>query len=290
MDPQLKSRLRTAQVNEITEHEIYSRLAARMADQNNRDVLQHIADDEKSHYEFWAEYTGEQPRPAAWRIWFYVTLARVLGLTFAVKLMEMGEEAAQISYAEVAETIPEAKKVLNEEEEHEQQLLAMIDEERLQYAGSIVLGLSDALVELTGALAGFTLALQNSRLIALIGLITGIAASMSMAASEYLSVKTEDAEEGKSPIKSATYTGIAYITTVLVLVAPYLVLPTALPALALALTAAVLIIAAFTFYIAVARDLPFKRRFAEMAGLTLGVALISFLIGYILRLVFGVDV
>jgi vacuolar iron transporter family protein len=40
----------------------------------------------------------------------------------------------------------------------------------------------------------------------------------------------------------------------------------------------------------VARDLPFWRRFAEMAGISLGVAAISFGIGYLVRAVFGVDV
>ena len=67
----------------------------------------------------------------------------------------------------------------------------MIREKQLDYVGSIVLGLNDALVELTGALAGLTLALQNTRLIAIAGLITAIAASFSMAASEYLSNKSD---------------------------------------------------------------------------------------------------
>ena len=51
---------------------------------------------------------------------------------------------------------------------------------RLEYMGSVVLGLNDALVEFTGALAGFTLALSDSRLTALTGSITGIAAALSI--------------------------------------------------------------------------------------------------------------
>jgi len=57
----------------------------------------------------------------------------------------------------------------------------LIEEKRLEYTGSIVLGLNDALVEMTGALAGLTLALQNTRLIALSGLVTGIAAASDIA-------------------------------------------------------------------------------------------------------------
>lgn len=62
---------------------------------------------------------------------------------------------------------------------------------RLSYMSSVVLGLNDALVEFTGALAGFTLALNEPRLVALTGSITGVAAALSMAASEYLSTKSD---------------------------------------------------------------------------------------------------
>src|SRR3989304_527579 len=97
--------------------------------------------------------------------------------------MAMGGEAEQGNYAAVAQEIAAAATYQEEENLHEEKLIDMLDEERLQYAGSVVLGLNDALVELTGALAGLTLALQNVKLIALSGLIPGIAASMSMAES-----------------------------------------------------------------------------------------------------------
>jgi VIT1/CCC1 family predicted Fe2+/Mn2+ transporter len=164
----------------------------------------------------------------------------------------------------------------------------MLDEERLRYAGSVVLGLNDALVELTGALAGLTLALQNGKLIALSGLITGIAASLSMAASEYLSTRSEDTQ--KHPVRAAVYTGIAYILTVTLLILPYLLIQNYYLDLAIALTTAVLIIAVFNYYISVAKDEPFRKRFAEMAGLSLGVAAFSFGIGYLIRMWLGVEI
>ena len=52
--------------------------------------------------------------------------------------------------------------------QEEKALPKMLDEERLQYAGSMVLGLNDALVELPSSLAGFAFALQNTRVIVLI--------------------------------------------------------------------------------------------------------------------------
>jgi uncharacterized membrane protein YdjX (TVP38/TMEM64 family) len=88
--------------------------------------------------------------------------------------------------------------------------------------GSIVLGLNDALVELTGTLAGLTFALQRGSIVAISGIITGIAAAFSMAASDYLASKAEGDPRAK---KSAIYTGAAYLVTVVLLVLPYLLLP-----------------------------------------------------------------
>jgi VIT1/CCC1 family predicted Fe2+/Mn2+ transporter len=211
-----------------------------------------------------------------------------LGFTFGVKLMERGEEAAQQNYGQITAVIPEAATFMHEEEIHEAKLLAMLDEEHLRYAGSVVLGLNDALVELTGALAGLTLALQNTALIALTGLITGIAASLSMAASEYLATRSEETE--KHPFRAAVYTGIAYIFTVVLLILPYLLLENYYICLAVALGTAVIIIALFNYYISVAKDVSFRERFLEMAGLSLGVAGLSFVIGYLVRTLLGIEV
>ena len=202
--------------------------------------------------------------------------------------MERGEEDAQDSYGLLKGKIPEIDQFIADENKHEHILLEMLDEESLRYAGSIVLGLNDALVELTGALAGFTLALQNTQLIALTGLITGIAAALSMGASEYLSTRSEDTE--KHPLKASLYTSAAYLATVAILISPYLIFDNFYLCLGLTLSAAVLIIAVFNYYISVAKDEPFKKRFLEMAALSLGVAGFSFVLGYFIRSVLGVEV
>jgi len=289
MDAAMTARLIEAQRNEITEYHVYRRLADREKDPHNREVLRRIAADEKRHYDFWTERTGQMPPPRRGQVWKFVWIARLLGLTFAIKLMESGEASAQDNYADIAESIPAAADIVADEGDHENELMAMIDEQRLRYMGSVVLGLSDALVELTGALAGLTLALQKSRLIAVIGLITGISAALSMAASEYLATKAER-DAGKSPVRASVYTGVAYLFTVMLLILPYLLLGNPLLALVLTLAAALLIILAFAYYSAVAQDLPLGRRFGEMAGLSLAVAAVSFGIGYVLRLVIGVDI
>jgi len=276
------------QQTEITEHHIYKRLSQKIKSPENAKILDQIAEDELRHYNGWKEYTKEEIQPKWFMVWYYTTLSLVFGFTFGVKLMEQGEEAAQENYASVAKEIPEATKYQEEEDKHEHQLIEMLDEERLQYAGSVVLGLNDALVELTGALAGLTLALQDVKLIALSGLITGIAASLSMAASEYLSTRSE--ETNKHPVRAAIYTGIAYIGTVTLLILPYLLFDNYYLDLGIALTTAVIIIAVFNYYISVAKDESFRDRFLEMAGLSLSVALFSFIIGYFIRQWLGIEI
>jgi len=288
LDAQTRRKVLTSQRNEITEHHIYERLSRRIRDSHNREVMKRISQQELEHYNFWKKYTGVDVKPARGKIWKYTTLARALGLTFAMKLMERGEEEAQATYEAISKAIPAAVDVLKEEDEHEQQLVNMLDEERLKYVGSIVLGLNDALVELTGALAGLTLAFQNARLIATAGLITGVAASLSMAASEYLSRKSQ--EDGQNPAKSATYTGVAYVVTVLFLIFPFLLFSNVYFCLGFTIFNAVLVIFVFNYYISVARDICFKDRFSEMALISLGIAAISFGIGFLIRTFLGIDV
>lgn len=284
----IREKLLVYQKNEITEHHIYKMLAKAVKSPGNRRVLEEIAHDELEHYRVWRTHTEQDVKPDKLKIWKYYWISRIFGFTFGVKLMERGEESAQDSYEQLRGTIQEAEAILRDENEHEAALLELLDEERLRYTGSIVLGLNDALVELTGVLAGLTLALQNTRLIALTGLITGIAAALSMAASEYLSTKSEETE--KHPVRASAYTGVAYVGTVMVLILPYWILENFYLCLGCTLVAAVLIIGFFNYYISVAKDVPFKRRFLEMTGLSLGVAALSFFIGFLIRSFLGVEI
>lgn len=288
---ELQTKLLRFQRNEITEHFIYRKLAQSVKDEQNKQVLLDIADEELKHYQIWKTYTNQDVKPSRLMLLKYYLIARILGITFGVKLMEKGEESAQVSYDAISHHVAEAREILRDENEHESKLIAMINEERLTYVGSIVLGLNDALVELTGALAGFTFAFQNTRLIALAGLITGIAASLSMGASEYLSTKSEaDAVRVKDPIKASVYTSLAYILTVIFLILPFFLLPNVYVALGATLVNALIVIVLFTFYISVAKDLPFRKRFLEMASLSLCVAALTFAIGFLIRTFLGIDV
>ena len=281
--------IKKMQQSELTESVIYAEIAKFAKGEENKQTLLRLSEEEKIHYEIWKSYTGIEMQPEKFKVFKYKMLARIFGFTFAVKLMENGEENSQDEYEKLAGEVAESVIIREQEEEHESALLGMLDEERLQYVGSMVLGLNDALVELTGSLAGFTFAMQNTRLIALSGLIIGISATFSMASSEFLAAKSEGRSDA---FKSCAYTGSAYLITVVLLILPYLLLGNSqyILALGLMMLTVILIIAGFTYYTSVAQDQPFKSRFVEMAVISISVAVLSFFVGVAAKAVLGVDI
>ena len=289
LSPAALAVVKKMQQSELDESVIYEKISRFAKGESNKQTLQRLAREEKAHYQIWKSYTGVEMKPKKLKVLRYTLIARILGFTFAVKLMERGEGNAQEEYALLEAEVAESAQIRKDEMEHEQALLSILDEERLHYVGSMVLGLNDALVELTGSLAGFTFALQNTRLVALSGLIVGISATFSMASSEFLSAKSEGRTDA---LKSCSYTGIAYLITVILLVLPYLLFGVTqyIPALITMLAIIIVIILAFTYYTSVAQDQPFGSRFLEMALISIGVAVMSFVVGILAKQFLGVAV
>ncbi len=285
-----RRRLIRLQRMERTEMEVYTRLANREKNSENKIILEKIAEQENNHYNILKEKTGLDVKSSKIRVYIHVVASIFLGLTFSLKLMEKVEQNAAQEYRDLG-----FEDIAKEEDEHEKELLSLLEEDALNYLSSIILGLSDALIELTGVLAGLTLAFQDLRIVALAGLVTGISASFSMAASEFLATKEEDSN--RSPGKAALFTGVAYIITVFMLVIPYLLLgdnseiilglAPHIQALMITFIIGILIIALFNFYVSVAQEKSFNRKFIEMIFILLIVTIISFLIGWILRQSFG---
>ncbi|MDL2267427.1 VIT1/CCC1 transporter family protein [Desulfovibrio sp. OttesenSCG-928-G15] len=288
MNDSLKELIREMYDDEATDALVYAALARRTGNLENQRLLLVMSGDEERHRDTWKEYVDGPPKIRMWRVWLLPLLARIFGLVFTINLMERGENDAIAKYAEIGKEVPVAMDILEDEKKHEAYLVGMLKEEKLSYISSMVLGLSDALVELTGALAGFTLALNDNTMIGLAGFITGVAATLSMAASEYLAKKADKGE--KHPLKAASYTGCAYLFTVAFLLAPYGVFSSPLVALFFCLVNAALIILGFTFFVSVIRKESFVRGFREMILISGGVALLSFLIGWAARLWLNVDV
>jgi VIT1/CCC1 family predicted Fe2+/Mn2+ transporter len=273
------------QQEEIDGSEIYFALSHQTKSEENKKILQELSYVERDHAAYIQKFTGVEVKPNNLKVFFYHLISVVFGLTFALKIMERGEELTSLTYKDC----PELEHFSAVEEKHEHQLLELINEKWLDYMGSIVLGLNDALVEFTGALAGFTLALSNTKVIALTASITAIAGALSMASSEYLSNKA-DMDENKHPLSAAISTGSAFFLTVLALILPFIILNNAITALITMLVIAVLIIAVFNFYYTTVRGESFRKRFAEMTIISFSIATVSFLIGYLLKLFTGIDI
>jgi len=277
---------------EITEYYIYSALSRREKKQENKELLERLAQQEKEHYEFWKTLLpGEEPKPYYLSVYLLPLMRRALGLTFTAKLLELHERDAVVNYRSLAAHIPEThrerfEKMIGEEKAHEDALVGAITEKRISYIGFIALGLADAIVEVTGVHAGF-LGVTGSTLIAGVsGIIVGFAAAISMGSAAYLQAK-QDTE--KSPVISALATGVSYIVSVLLLALPYFLLSSMLLAFVASTVVGLLLLAGFTFYGAVVFDRAFWREFSESAGLMLGTALATYLLGQFIGSVFGLS-
>ncbi len=288
LDQKIKNRLLAAQKNEITEHFIYRKLSRSIKDAHNRGILKQISDDELKHYHTWQKYTDKEIEPDRFKIWRYYIISRMLGLTFGIKLMEEGESKAEASYEELARSVPQAIEIARDEEKHEKELIRLIDEERLKYTGDMVRGLNVALIELTGVVAGLTFALQEKTLIIMAGLIAGISMSLSVAGTEYIATKS--AGGPRNPMKAVLYGGLTNLITALFLIFPYFIFANVYLSLGFMILNAVIVIWFFSFYISVAREISFRKRFIEMTLIGLGIAALSFAIGLLVRTFLHVEI
>ena len=285
---ELMKLVKKAQIDEERGAILYAFMAKKEKKEENKKILTQMSKDEKKHAEVWKNITKKDLKPSLLSIFIFKFLTIVMGITFVIKTMQKKENLAQHEYEKMKKELPEAAKMLADERRHEKELYNMIDEEKLKYIGAMVLGLNDALVELTGAIAGVTFALANTKLVALTGIVTGISATFSMAASNYLA---EKADNNPNALKSSVYTGAAYLVTVALLVLPYLLFPTHMYIIAFAIMLAIviLIIMFFNYYISVAKEELFLKNFATMAIISLSVAVISYLIGIIAKKLLGIE-
>ncbi len=287
--------MRTAEYfaeDEYRDYLIYRALAASEPVPEFRKILESLAASEQEHYRFWREISAKKDfRVHPFQIWLYRVMRRVLGLTFTVKFLELHVKEVVRGYRYFIETAdpsvrPKLLELIDHGEHHETELISHIKEAKVAFISSIILGLNDGLIELSGALVGFSFALRQPKLVALVGLITGIAATLSMAASAYMQARQEP---GKDARKSAVYTGISYLVVVLILVLPYFLF--AVPvAMTVMLVAVLSIIFLVSFYISVLFERKFSRQFGEMFIFSAGVATISFVIALVFRSLSGIQI
>jgi VIT1/CCC1 family predicted Fe2+/Mn2+ transporter len=279
--------------NELTEHIIYHKLAAREKNPDNKLLLEKLSLQEKTHHDFWKGLAGgdKEIKPRAMGIWGTILLRDILGVTFITKFLELHEKGAVTEYQKLLPSIPLShrkrfEEIIRDEEFHERSFIGQLKEKRIAYVGFIVLGLADAIVEITGVHAGFLGVTGSTLLAGISGVIVGFAAAISMGSAAYLQAK-QDTE--KSPFVSAAATGVSYLCSVICLALPYFLIRTMLTAFTLSTSVGILLIAGFTYYGAVVFDRKFWSEFGEAVALMLGTAGATFVVGTIAGKIFHLN-
>src|SRR5438094_7590093 len=218
--------------------------------QSFKKALQDLARGEQSHYEFWKAYTPDSPlKVNRLKVYFTLLLRLTLGLTFTMKFLERHEDALHERYRQMVKNIPLADKarfeaMMEEEEHQESYLMGEIHEGRVKYMSFIVLGLADAVVEISGIHAGSLGIYAKTELAGLAGVIAGMAASIAMATAAFAQAK--QGFEGSAQ-KSAVYTGVSYMITAFLLATPYFLTKNQPFALASSLIVGMVLVALITY-------------------------------------------
>ncbi|HZD12623.1 MAG TPA: VIT1/CCC1 family protein [Candidatus Binatus sp.] len=277
-------------LDEYTDYKTYLALSRRERNPVFKKALEELAEQEQHHYEFWKKYApNTSVRINRLKLYFVLLLRFTLGLTFTMKFLERHEDAIIARYNQVAPSIPAQDRtsfdeMVNDEQHHESYLMGEVKEGRVKYMSFIVLGLADAVVEISGIHAGSLGVYEQTRLAGLAGIIAGMAASIAMASAAYAQAK--QGFEGSAKW-SAIYTGISYMFTAIFLALPYFLTESMIYALSTSVLTGVVLVAMMTYYDTVISRRPFKRQFGEIAGIILGASLALYIAGFIIHQYFG---
>ncbi len=291
-NPELSRIAKTRMSHEFTDAKLYERLSKTVSSASPfAGVLMQLSVTEHRHCEFWKKYAPEEePKMDRLKLYWILLLRRVLGLTFASRFLDRHESSVVKEYRALAGLIPEADKaafeeMVADEQEHEKEFAQKIESSAIRYISFVVLGLADALVEITGIHAG-SLGIYNvTEYAGLAGVTAGAAASLAMASAAFAQAK--QGFQGSAKL-SAVYTGISYFITAIILAAPYFLTPSMIYALGTSLFLAVVILALISYYSTVISGKPFLRDFLEMLLIMFGVTVALYLFGHFIRVSTGI--
>jgi vacuolar iron transporter family protein len=277
--------------DEYNEYVVYERLAKR--GRSGLGVYSKLSKMEHAHFEFWSKYCPEyKPKVNHLNLYFILFLRTIFGATFAFKYLERNETKAIARYESIRGMIPGPDKGLFEhivldEKEHENALGSEIKGSYVKYISFIILGLADAIVEISGIHAGSLGIYRTTELTGLAGIVAGAAASLAMASAAYAQAK--QGFQGSASV-SAIATGVSYFINAVILATPYFVTKVQLNAIIISVILAVLIIAFTSYYNSVVSSSSFIRDFSELAGVMLGATVALYAFGTLIRSVFGITV
>jgi VIT1/CCC1 family predicted Fe2+/Mn2+ transporter len=269
--------------DEFSDFTLYERLSRTVSpDSPFNGVLKELSATERKHYEFWKRYVpDEKPRLAKLKLYWILFLRRFFGLTFATRYLDRHEANVVKEYHGLAQLIPDDDRhaydeMVEDEIEHEKAFAKKVESSAVRYISFVVLGLADALVEISGIHAGWLGLFQKTEIAGLAGVIAGGAASLAMASAAFAQAK--QGFTGSARL-SAIYTGISYFVTAIILATPYFLTPNMILALGTSLTLAVTILAITTWYSIVIQQKPFMKDFVEILTILFATTIVVFVLG-----------
>jgi VIT1/CCC1 family predicted Fe2+/Mn2+ transporter len=291
-DPALVEVAKEGADDELTDYTLYLRLAE-IQNGATVQVFKDLAAMEKRHLDFWQRFVPDyRPKLKARLIRRALYLRRVFGTTFAIRYLERHESDSIKRYKAAAHLVPPEDKaafdeVLADEEHHEVEFASRIESSSVRYISFVVLGLADALVEITGIHAGSLGIYNKTEIAGLAGIIAGGAASLAMASAAYAQAK--QGFKGSAGA-SAAYTGISYFITAIILATPYFLTGSQLEAISVSLTLAVVIVTFASYYSSIISTKPFMRDYLELLLILFGVTVALYIFGSFIRAETGVTI
>jgi VIT1/CCC1 family predicted Fe2+/Mn2+ transporter len=279
--------------DEYIDHRVYSYLAKIEKNEERKKILENFGKMEHEHYIFWKSLMKKEMKDSSLdniRIKLFILFKYIFGLIFTIKLMERNEKRVIEEYKKLlnkfeGETKQKLELIIKDEIEHENFWMNQMKDETTRYLGFIILGLADAIIEITGVHAGFLGVTASTIIAGIAGLVVGISASLAMASAAYLQAKQD---EGSNPRISAIYTGVFYILAAVALATPYFMTHDMLVAFLSSLVIAVMLIGFFNFYSSVIFERKFAKEFLTSTIIILVTASISFIVGEFLGNIFGI--
>lgn len=287
LDPQLERVARERMSDEFSDYILYGRLSKTVDSEGEfARTLVTLSETERKHFEFWKKYAPTaEPKLDRAKLYWILFLRKLFGLTFAARYLDRHESGVVGKYRSLAGLIPEEDRkafddMVADEVEHERAFEMSIESSAVQYISFVVLGLADALVEITGIHAGSLGIYDKTEIAGLAGVIAGAAASLAMASAAFAQAK--QGFKGSARL-SALYTGVSYFITAIILATPYFLTSDMVLALSASLTLAVIIVTLTTYYSTVVANKPFFKDYVEILLILFAVTVALYAFGSIIH-------
>jgi len=277
--------------DEINTFLLYKTLSNYSKDNKIKEDLNKLSEQELEHYNFWKSLTGHECRADIKPGLLFRILYRLFGPVFTLQVLENNESATIDEYRQFLDKLEDdrqkstLKKIIQDEEAHERQIIGDMKDIRVKYLSYVALGLADAIVEVSGVHAEFLGATDKTIIAGVAGLVVGFSAALSMAGAAYLQAKQEKSIRASA---GATVTGISYLLTVVILALPYLLLRNILEAFVISLFFATSMISGFTYYTSIIHTQRFSREIIESLLMLFLTAIAGFFFGDLIGKIFGI--